>query len=65
MYSPAKIRLEDGTEVKGVVLEGKELYGVIELIDRTNAEGLKREDAALLLRLKAAYRVLADDGKII
>ena len=54
MISQVDITTETGETLKGVLLDAENLNKVIELIDKVNANGLKIEDAALLLKLKEA-----------
>ena len=58
IISPAQIKT-DGRVICGVILEQEDLNKVIDLIDQNNADGLKGENAALLLKLKDASRELA------
>ena len=58
IMSPVEIKTDDGNTISGVLLEGSELNKLIELIDCSNADGLKGEDALLLMRLKEASRDL-------
>ena len=59
IMSPVQINTTDGKTLNGVLMEGEELNKVIELIDRSNADGLKGDDALLLMRLKDASNDLA------
>lgn len=54
MISQVDIKTETGETLKGVLLDAETLNKVIELIDTVNANGLKSEDAVLLLKLKEA-----------
>ena len=63
IMSPVQINTDDGKTLNGVLLETEEINKVIELIDRSNADGLKGEDALLLMKLKEAGRDLANSGK--
>ena len=59
IIAPALVNTDVGKTISGVILEQEDLDKVIGLIDRSNADGLKGEDAALLLKLKEASRELA------
>lgn len=63
ILSPVQIKTDDNVTLNGVLLESAELSKVIELIDRSNADGLKGEDALLLMRLKDAVGDLAGLSK--
>lgn len=54
MISQVDIKTETGEILKGVLLDSETLNKVIELFDTVNANGLKSEDAVLLLKLKEA-----------
>ena len=64
IYSPIEINVKfDETKkvkkIRGVLLEKAELAKVVKLIDKSNADGLKGNDAILLMRLKEAAADLA------
>ena len=59
IIAPALVNTDVGKTISGVILEQEDLDKVIGLIDRSNADGLKGEDEALLLKLKEASRELA------
>lgn len=59
IISPAIVNTDVGKTISGVILEQEDLEKVISLIDRSNADGLKGEDAALLFKLKEADRDLS------
>ena len=64
IFSPVEINVKFVEQkrnkvVRGVLLEPKELQGIIKLIDRSNAGGLKGKDAMMLMRLKDAYSDIA------
>lgn len=63
ILSPVQIKTDEGNTINGVLLEAAEVGKVVELIDRSNADGLKGEDALLLMKLKAASRDLAESEK--
>ena len=58
IISPAQVNTDEGKTINGVILEQDDINNVIELIDRSNADGLKGEDAVLLMKLKNASREL-------
>lgn len=58
IYVPAEISLEETGSITGVILEQKELEAIIGLIERQTQDGLKGDDAALLLTLKDASEKL-------
>lgn len=62
ILSPAKITIEDSTKIKGVVLDGEYLTKVIDLIERSTVNGLKGEDAVLLMKLRMARQELSTPG---
>ncbi len=64
IYSPIEINVKfDETKkvkkIRGVLLEKAELTKVVKLIDKSNSDGLKGNDAILLMRLKEAAADLA------
>ena len=66
IYSPIEInvRLEDeknkrSKRIRGVLLEKAEIAKVVNLIDKSNSDGLKGADAVLLMMLKDAAADLA------
>ena len=59
IISPVQINTDEGKTINGVILEQDDLNYVIDLIDRSNADGLKGDDAVLVLKLKDASRELA------
>lgn len=64
IYSPIEINVKfDETKkvrkIRGVLLEKAEIAKVVKLIDRSNSDGLKGNDAILLMRLKDAAADLA------
>lgn len=64
IYSPIEINVKfDETKkvkkIRGVLLEKTELTKVVKLIDKSNSDGLKGNDAILLMRLKEAAADLA------
>ena len=64
IYSPIEINVKlDETKkvrkIRGVLLEKAELTKVVKLIDKSNSDGLKGNDALLLMRLKEAAADLA------
>ena len=64
IYSPIEINVKfDETKkvkkIRGVLLEKSELAKVVKLIDKSNSDGLKGNDAILLMRLKEAAADLA------
>ena len=63
ILSPVQIKTDNNETINGVLLESEELSKVIELIDRSNADGLKGEDVLLLMRLKEASRDLSQSSK--
>lgn len=63
ILSPVQIKTDEGKTLNGILIEGEELAKVIDLIDRSNADGLKGEDACLLMKIKAASRDLAESLK--
>lgn len=63
ILSPVQIKTDEGNAINGVLLEVMELNKVIDLIDCNNADGLKGEDALLLMKLKDASRDLAISTK--
>ena len=59
IYSPVEITVQfektnRKKNVKGVLLGKSEMKKVVKLIDKTNSDGLKGNDAVLLIRLKEA-----------
>ena len=58
IVSPVEINTDGGEMLRGVLLEGGELAKVIEIIDGKNENGLPMDEAALLMKLKEAYRDL-------
>lgn len=64
IYSPIEINVKfDETKkvkkIRGVLLEKSEISKVVKLIDKSNSDGLKGNDAILLMRLKEAVADLA------
>ena len=64
IYSPIEINVKfDETKkvrkIRGVLLEKAEMAKVVKLIDKSNSDGLKGNDAILLMRLKDAAADLA------
>jgi hypothetical protein len=64
IYSPIEINVKfDETKkvrkIRGVLLEKAEIAKVVKLIDKSNSDGLKGNDAILLMRLKDAAADLA------
>lgn len=64
IYSPIEIYVKfDETKkvkkIRGVLLEKSEISKVVKLIDKSNSDGLKGNDAILLMRLKEAAADLA------
>lgn len=64
IYSPIEINVKfDETKkvkkIRGVLLEKSEISKVVKLIDKSNSDGLKGNDAILLMRLKEAAADLA------
>lgn len=64
IYSPIEINVKfDETKkvrkIRGVLLEKGEIAKVVKLIDKSNSDGLKGNDAILLMRLKDAAADLA------
>lgn len=64
IYSPIEINVKfDETKkvkkIRGVLLEKSEISKVVKLIDKINSDGLKGNDAILLMRLKEAAADLA------
>jgi len=64
IYSPIEINVKfDETKkvrkIRGVLLEKAEIAKVVKLIDKSNSDGLKGNDAILLMRLKEAAADLA------
>ena len=65
IYSPIEINVKfDETKkvkkIRGVLLEKSEISKVVKLIDKSNSDGLKGNDAILLMRLKEAAADLAN-----
>lgn len=64
IYSPIEINVKfDETKkvrkIRGVLLEKAEIAKVVKLIEKSNSDGLKGNDAILLMRLKDAAADLA------
>ena len=63
ILSPVEIKTDEGMTINGVLLEAAELGKVVDLINRSNADGLKGDDALLLMQLKNAERDLCQSTK--
>ena len=63
IFSPVQIKTDNNENINGVLLESAELSKVVELIDRSSVDGLKGEDALLLMRLKEASRDLSQSSR--
>lgn len=58
IYTPTEIKTEDGNTITGVLLEKTDLQKVVNILDNNSENGLKGDDASLLLNLKKALRSL-------
>ena len=60
ILAPVQIKTDDERVIDGALLDVDGLTKVIALIDGSNADGLKGEDATLLMHLKEAHKDLCD-----